>query len=71
MAGAASPSDRRLPHFVLLWCRYTNILALILEFTIRLRLGADDENAGIDKAGHAKTAYNFAVADEPILYLLY
>ncbi len=38
----------------------TTILALILKFTIGLRLGEEDEVGGIDEAEHAETAYDFA-----------
>ena len=40
----------------------TTILALILKYTIGLRLDAEDEANGIDEAEHAETAYDFAVA---------
>ena len=39
----------------------TLILALILKYTIGLRLSAEDEAAGIDEAEHAESAYDFAV----------
>jgi ammonium transporter, Amt family len=39
----------------------TLILALILKYTIGLRLGAEEEAAGIDEAEHAETGYDFAV----------
>ncbi|MCV7341831.1 amt_2 [Mycobacterium haemophilum DSM 44634] len=45
----------------------TLILALILKFTIGLRLDADDETAGIDEAEHAETGYDFAVASGSVL----
>src|ERR1700712_566606 len=38
----------------------TTILALILKFTIGLRLGEEDEVNGIDEAEHAETAYDFS-----------
>ena len=38
----------------------TTILALILKFTIGLRLDAEDEVTGIDEAEHAETGYDFA-----------
>jgi Amt family ammonium transporter len=39
----------------------TTILALILKYTIGLRLNEDDEVSGIDEAEHAETGYDFAV----------
>jgi Amt family ammonium transporter len=38
----------------------TAILALIVKYTIGLRLGAEEEVNGIDEAEHAETAYDFA-----------
>ena len=38
----------------------TTILALIVKYTIGLRLGEEDEAAGIDEAEHAETGYDFA-----------
>ncbi|MET0993878.1 MAG: ammonia channel protein, partial [Mycobacterium sp.] len=40
----------------------TAILALIVKFTIGLRLDKEDESTGIDEAEHAETGYDFAVA---------
>jgi Amt family ammonium transporter len=40
----------------------TAILALIVKYTIGLRLDREDEAVGIDEAEHAETAYDFAVA---------
>jgi Amt family ammonium transporter len=40
----------------------TAILALIVKYTIGLRLDREDESSGIDEAEHAETAYDFAVA---------
>jgi len=40
----------------------TAILALLVKFTIGLRLDREAEAAGIDEAEHAETAYDFAVA---------
>jgi Amt family ammonium transporter len=40
----------------------TTILALILKYTIGLRLNEEDEVNGIDEAEHAETAYDFATA---------
>ena len=40
----------------------TTILALILKYTIGLRLDAEDEANGIDEAEHAETGYDFATA---------
>lgn len=39
----------------------TAILALIVKFTIGLRLDREDEAGGIDEAEHAESAYDFAV----------
>ena len=38
----------------------TAILALIVKYTIGLRLDREDEASGIDEAEHAETAYDFA-----------
>ncbi|MFV0496304.1 ammonium transporter [Mycobacterium sp.] len=40
----------------------TFVLALILKYTIGLRLGAEQESAGIDESEHAESGYDFAVA---------
>jgi Amt family ammonium transporter len=40
----------------------TAILALILKYTLGLRLNAEDEASGIDEAQHAESGYDFAVA---------
>jgi Amt family ammonium transporter len=40
----------------------TAILALVVKFTIGLRLDREDEASGVDEAEHAETAYDFAVA---------
>jgi Amt family ammonium transporter len=40
----------------------TTILALIVKYTIGLRLNEEDEASGIDEAEHAETGYDFAVA---------
>ena len=40
----------------------TAILALLVKFTIGLRLDREAEAAGIDEAEHAESAYDFAVA---------
>lgn len=40
----------------------TAILALLIKYTIGLRLDREEEAAGIDEAQHAETAYDFAVA---------
>jgi Amt family ammonium transporter len=39
----------------------TFILALILKYTMGLRLGAEEEAGGIDESEHAESAYEFAV----------
>lgn len=45
----------------------TLILALILKYTIGLRLGAEQESAGIDESEHAESGYDFAVASGSVL----
>jgi Amt family ammonium transporter len=47
----------------------TLILALILKYTIGLRLGPEGEAAGIDESQHAESAYDFAPAggSSPVL----
>ena len=40
----------------------TAILALIVKFTIGLRLDEEDEATGIDEAEHAETGYDFATS---------
>ena len=40
----------------------TAILALLVKYTIGLRLDAEAEAAGIDESEHAETAYDFAAA---------
>lgn len=40
----------------------TAILALIVKYTIGLRLDREEEATGIDEAEHAETAYDFATA---------
>ena len=40
----------------------TAILALLIKYTIGLRLDREAEAAGVDEAEHAETAYDFAVA---------
>lgn len=40
----------------------TTILALILKYTIGVRLGAEDESVGIDESQHAESGYDFGVA---------
>lgn len=40
----------------------TAILALIVKYTIGLRLDREEEASGIDEAEHAETAYDFAAA---------
>ena len=51
-----------MPVAVLLYSAIvTAILALIVKYTIGLRLDREDEATGIDEAEHAETAYDFAV----------
>jgi Amt family ammonium transporter len=46
---------------VLLYCGIaTAILALIVKFTVGLRLSDEDEATGADESEHAETAYDFA-----------
>jgi ammonium transporter, Amt family len=45
----------------------TLILALILKYTMGLRLGAEQEATGIDESEHAESAYDFAVASGSVL----
>lgn len=45
----------------------TLVLALILKYTIGLRLGAEQEAAGIDESEHAESGYDFAVASGSVL----
>jgi ammonium transporter, Amt family len=45
----------------------TLILALILKYTIGLRLGAEEESTGIDEAEHAESGYDFAAVGTSVL----
>ncbi len=45
----------------------TLILALILKYTIGLRLSPEAEAAGIDESEHAESGYDFAVATGSVL----
>ena len=45
----------------------TLVIALILKYTIGLRLGVEEEVSGIDEAEHAETGYDFAVATGSVL----
>jgi Amt family ammonium transporter len=45
----------------------TLIIALVLKYTIGLRLGAEEEVSGIDEAEHAESGYDFAVATHAVL----
>ena len=45
----------------------TLIIALILKCTIGLRLGAEQEAAGIDESEHAESGYDFAVTSGSVL----
>jgi ammonium transporter, Amt family len=40
----------------------TLILALILKYTIGIRLGAEEEASGIDESEHAESAYDFGLS---------
>jgi Amt family ammonium transporter len=44
----------------------TTILALVLKYTIGLRLNAEDEASGIDEAQHAESGYDFAVVGSSV-----
>ncbi|MCV7384078.1 ammonium transporter [Mycolicibacter longobardus] len=44
----------------------TAVIALSLKYTVGLRLGPEDEAAGIDEAQHAEGGYDFAVAGVPV-----
>lgn len=53
---------------VLIYCGVvTLILALILKYTIGLRLDAEQESSGIDEAEHAESGYDFAVVSGSVL----
>jgi ammonium transporter, Amt family len=45
----------------------TLIIALILKYTIGIRLGAEEESSGIDEAEHAETGYDFALVTGSVL----
>jgi Amt family ammonium transporter len=45
----------------------TFILALILKYTIGLRLSSEGEEMGIDEVEHAESGYDFAVASGSVL----
>ena len=45
----------------------TLIIALLLKYTIGLRLNAEDEAAGIDEAEHAESGYDFALVGSSVL----
>lgn len=45
----------------------TLILALILKFTVGLRLDPERESSGIDEAEHAESGYDFAVVSGSVL----
>ncbi|HKH52995.1 MAG TPA: ammonia channel protein, partial [Mycobacterium sp.] len=46
---------------VLIYCAIaTAILALVVKFTVGLRLSDEDEAAGADEAEHAETGYDLA-----------
>jgi Amt family ammonium transporter len=45
----------------------TLIIALVLKYTIGLRLNPEAEAAGIDEAEHAESGYDFAVATSSVL----
>ncbi|HET7075281.1 MAG TPA: ammonium transporter [Mycobacterium sp.] len=45
----------------------TLIIALILKYTIGLRLGAEEESSGIDEAEHAESGYDFALVTGSVL----
>ncbi|PQM47094.1 Ammonia channel [Mycobacterium talmoniae] len=45
----------------------TTILALVVKYTIGLRLNVEDEATGIDEAQHAEGGYDFAVVGSSVL----
>jgi ammonium transporter, Amt family len=45
----------------------TLIIALLLKYTIGLRLNAEDEASGIDEAEHAESGYDFALVGSSVL----
>jgi ammonium transporter, Amt family len=45
----------------------TIILALLIKYTIGLRLGAEEEDGGIDEAEHGETAYDFGISTGSVL----
>ena len=45
----------------------TLIVALLLKYTIGLRLNAEDEASGIDEAEHAESGYDFALVSSSVL----
>ncbi|MBV8861363.1 MAG: ammonium transporter [Mycobacterium sp.] len=45
----------------------TLIIALLLKYTIGLRLNAEDEASGIDEAEHAESGYDFALIGSSVL----
>ena len=45
----------------------TLIIALILKYTIGIRLGAEEESSGIDEAEHAESGYDFALVTGSVL----
>jgi ammonium transporter, Amt family len=45
----------------------TLIVALLLKYTIGLRLNAEDEATGIDEAEHAESGYDFALVGTTVL----
>lgn len=44
----------------------TAVIALLVKYTIGLRLGAEDEAAGIDEAQHAEGGYDFVASGGPV-----
>ena len=57
---AVAPGSRCRSRFCAYSFIVTTILALILKYTIGLRLDEEDEVDGIDEAEHAETGYDFA-----------
>jgi ammonium transporter, Amt family len=45
----------------------TIILALLIKYTIGLRLGAEEEDSGIDEAEHGESAYDFGISSGSVL----
>ncbi|MBV8290970.1 MAG: ammonium transporter, partial [Mycobacterium sp.] len=49
----------------------TLVIAILLKYTIGLRLNAEDEVTGIDEAEHAESGYDLAVVGTPSSVLVH